>query len=131
MFIKFWGFQIFAYFFLPSVVVEFLGIVWFSLNKSCKMYLRKMLPPGGKNWQLISLNYSFFHFWLPIFYLFKSCPPKTVNSAKFALPLRKWLKLLKIVFGTSLIIIHSVMKKFEQIYNFSRIYIIFTNSETH
>ncbi len=26
----------------------------FSLNKSCKAYLESKLPPGGRNWQLIS-----------------------------------------------------------------------------
>ena len=29
----------------------------FSLIKSCKTYLRPILPPGGRNWQLIYANY--------------------------------------------------------------------------
>jgi hypothetical protein len=37
------------------VVVEFFNqFCDFSLNKSCKAYLGTMLPPVGKNWQLIS-----------------------------------------------------------------------------
>ncbi len=28
----------------------------FSLNESCKTYLGPMLPPGSRNWQLISSN---------------------------------------------------------------------------
>jgi hypothetical protein len=32
------------------VVVEFQQ---FSVYKSCKTYLGTMLPPGGRNWQLI------------------------------------------------------------------------------
>jgi hypothetical protein len=30
----------------------------FSINKSFKTYLGQMLPPGGKNWQLISPHYG-------------------------------------------------------------------------
>jgi hypothetical protein len=37
------------------MVAELLAILWFfSQNKSCKPYFGPMLPPGGRNWQLIS-----------------------------------------------------------------------------
>ncbi len=41
---------------LASVAVEFKQFCDFSLNKSCKTYLGTMLPPGGRNWKLISLT---------------------------------------------------------------------------
>jgi hypothetical protein len=43
---------------LASVVVKFFKQYRdFSLNKSCKTYLGPTLPPGGRNWQLISPHY--------------------------------------------------------------------------
>ena len=36
------------------VAVEFLAILWFFTKLKLQIYLRPMLPPGGKNWQLIS-----------------------------------------------------------------------------
>jgi hypothetical protein len=44
---------------LASVIAELLTIFFdFSLNKSCKTHLGPMLPPGGRNGQLISSHYS-------------------------------------------------------------------------
>ncbi len=40
---------------LALVFIELLAICDFLLNKSRKIYLRPMLPPCGRNWQLISL----------------------------------------------------------------------------
>jgi len=45
-----------VFFPLASVVVDLLSIFWFLQNKSCKIYLGPMLPPGDKNWQLIYPN---------------------------------------------------------------------------
>ncbi len=39
---------------LASVVAELLAILWCFTKKSCKTYLGPMLPPGGRNRQLIS-----------------------------------------------------------------------------
>ncbi len=41
---------------LASVVDEFLAILQFLLNKSCKTYLGTMSSPSGRNWQLIHPN---------------------------------------------------------------------------
>jgi hypothetical protein len=42
------------------VFVEFQQYFDFSLNKSCKTYLRPILPPVGRHWQLISPHGSIF-----------------------------------------------------------------------
>jgi hypothetical protein len=42
---------------LALVVVELLAILSYSRNKSFKTYLRPMLPPGGRNWQMICPNF--------------------------------------------------------------------------
>jgi hypothetical protein len=59
-FLKFKGFQLSAYFSLPSVVANILAFL-FYLNKSFKTYSGTMLPPVGRNWQLIYPNYSGIH----------------------------------------------------------------------
>jgi hypothetical protein len=54
---KFLGFQSCAYFSLALVVVEFLAnIIIFHYIKVAKHIWEVMLPPGGRNWQLISLH---------------------------------------------------------------------------
>ncbi len=48
---------------IPNICLFFLYLLWlvsywkfcdFSQSKSCKTYLRPMLPQGSRNWQLIS-----------------------------------------------------------------------------
>jgi hypothetical protein len=45
-----------AHLWQPKTAIFLLSYCDFSLNKSYKTYLRPMLPPGGRNWQLIYTN---------------------------------------------------------------------------
>ena len=57
-FVKLYGFQICTCFSVALEVVSFKQFCDFSLNKSCKTYLGPMLPPVGRNWQLISPHWN-------------------------------------------------------------------------
>ncbi len=52
---------------IPYLCLFFIRLKWLLsykqfgdilLNKSCKRYPEPMLPPGGRNWQLINLHYN-------------------------------------------------------------------------
>ncbi len=45
------------FFLQPQRLLNFQQFCDFSQNKICKTYLATALPPGGKNWQLISPHY--------------------------------------------------------------------------
>jgi hypothetical protein len=56
--LKLLGFQIWAYFSLALVLLNYYQFCDYSLNKSSTAYLRPMLPPGDINWELIYPNLS-------------------------------------------------------------------------
>ncbi len=60
-FLKLREFQICIYFFSSlSGCWVISNFVIFSLNKSCETHLETLLPPGGRNWQLITPYLKYF-----------------------------------------------------------------------
>ncbi len=45
-----------AHLWQPKTAIFLLSYCYFSLNKSCRTYMRPMMPPDGRNWQLIYTN---------------------------------------------------------------------------